>query len=113
MMAEINKNIQFFNEKDELREPVSKQEESMIGPNCSNIEGPNMSFSFAVETPIEMVQQHNLIGQGWKNPAALLDPHNKREVKQKEKEIEENEQIAEKIKQLVSEVGQKVSNGPV
>ncbi len=52
MMAEIQKNIKFFNEKDEesvLEEPSARPEEAQK-------EG-NMSFSFAVAAPVEMEQK--------------------------------------------------------
>ncbi len=53
MMAEINKNIKFFNNESDETSP--KQEESMINPELMQPGGAaNMSFSFAVETPIEM-----------------------------------------------------------
>ena len=53
MMAEINKNIKFFN--NESDETSLKQDESMINQDMLQPSGqPNMSFSFAVETPIEI-----------------------------------------------------------
>ena len=73
-MAEIQKSIKFFNEKDDqdsimLRDADKKHllDESMRQNNtCAG----NMSFSFAVEAPIEMEHQHKLIGQGWKKANA-------------------------------------------
>ena len=34
----------------------------------------NMSFSFAVEAPVEMEQKQNLIGQGWKKTDTSMCP---------------------------------------
>ena len=41
----------------------------MVIPNTVN-----MSFSFAVEAPIEMKQKQNLIGQGWKKADSSMSP---------------------------------------
>lgn len=66
MMAEIQKGIKFFNEKDEQDESIvlrqsdrQQVDESMRLGNCTLA---NMSFSFAVEAPVEMEHQHKLIG---------------------------------------------------
>ena len=121
MMAEIQKSIKFFNEKEE-QDPITLRgadkrhvlDESMRQNHCG---AGNMSFSFAVEAPVEMEHQHKLIGQGWKKADAKEESSNhinKRQAKQKEKEMCKNsmkeEQISEKIKKLVSEVGQKVND---
>lgn len=49
-----------------------------------------MSFSFAVEAPVEMEQKLNLIGQGWKKAETAICPPKvakKRDVKTNDKKI--------------------------
>lgn len=82
MMAEIQKGIKFFNDENDEESPL-KHDESMLQHHVGN-----MSFSFAVEAPIEMEQKQKLIGQGWKkkaDEAAVPQNPNKRQAKQKEK----------------------------
>lgn len=67
MMAEIQKGIKFFNEKDEQDESIMLREsDKKLVDESMRLATGNMSFSFAVEAPIEMEHQHSLIGQGWK-----------------------------------------------
>ena len=76
MMADIQCGIQFFNDE-KLTTSADKKESDRCAAKqaapdldqsfLTHGQNPmNMSFSFAVEAPIEMEQKHKLIGQGWK-----------------------------------------------
>ena len=92
-MADIQAGIQFFNDEQSLamRESVEANQKYRESgePNAMALPNPvNMSFSFAVEAPVEMKQKQNLIGQGWKKADSSMSPpkaYKKRDLKQSEK----------------------------